>query len=88
MHAYRLNGKVIYTEGQPEIKIKLVKHLKAQLAFMQKKKNKKQPSLKIGKENCEIIVLRNIIFIFEKIKKRNSILIFFTNDIYVQIFPS
>ena len=41
MHAYHLNGKEIYTEGQPEIKIKLVKHLKAQLAFMQKKKTTK-----------------------------------------------
>ena len=41
MHAYHLNGKEIYTEGQPEIKIKLVKHLKAQLAFVQKKKKKK-----------------------------------------------
>lgn len=46
MHAYRLNGKVIYTEGQPEIKIKLVKHLKAQLAFMQKKKKQKTTKLK------------------------------------------
>lgn len=84
MHAYHLNGKEIYTGGQPEIKTKLVKRLKAQLAFMQKKKK----SLEIGKENCEIIVSRKIIFIFEKIKKRNSILIFFTTDIYVQIFPS
>ena len=54
MHAYHLNGKEIYTEGQPEIKIKLVK---------------KKPSLKKGKENCEIIVLRKSIFFFEKLRK-------------------
>lgn len=67
MHAYHLNGKEIYTEGQPEIKIKLVKHLKAQLAFIQKKKQK--TSLKKGKENCEIIVLRKSIFFLKKLRK-------------------